>query len=161
MYSLKYSYTCSHRLVYIVLLQIILLMHFFFIEGDLLPAHSLPAYLTCAAMQWDAVAISELVSWAALEAAICFSADDAVCRTHVTPSPFWAFKLEQPLWADIQALTLKEVPGHAKHIWGRAKTSKVLGKEIWRRRIAENSFEDILRHRVIHRLGQSSFTAGV
>lgn len=39
------------------------------------------------ALQWDAASISQLVSRAALEAAVSCSADDAGCRTGFTPLP--------------------------------------------------------------------------
>lgn len=70
--------------------------------------------LTCITPQWDALAISELVSWAAVEAAICRGADDAVCRTGCTLS---LCRVEEPLLTDVITPTLKKVSGYAEAIW--------------------------------------------
>lgn len=72
---------------------------------------ALAASLTCTALQWDTLAISDLVSWAAVEAVIHCCTDDAVGRTGFTPSPC---RVEEPLWTDTPTLTLKEVSDHLK-----------------------------------------------
>ena len=69
--------------------------------------------LTCTALQRNALAVFELVSWAAAEAVIFFCADDAVSNTGFTPLPS---RGEEPLWTDFPTLTLKQVPGLVKFI---------------------------------------------
>ena len=73
-----------------------------------------PASLTWPALQRHALAVSELVSRAAVEAVIC-CADDAVCRAGLTPTPRG---VEEPLRTGIPTLILKEVPGNPKLIYG-------------------------------------------
>lgn len=65
--------------------------------------------LTCAALQRDALAISELVSWAAVEAAISCHADGTVFRAGLAQLPF---RVEEPLRTHIPTLALEEVPGY-------------------------------------------------
>lgn len=71
------------------------------------------ASLTCTALQWDAVALAEPVSWAAFEASICCCTGDADCRTGFTSFPC---RMEEPLWTSISTLTLEEVPRNPKLI---------------------------------------------
>lgn len=61
---------------------------------------------TWLALQRHAASISQLVSRAALEAAVSCGADDAGCRTGLAPLPS---RGEKPLRADFSALTVKEV----------------------------------------------------
>lgn len=73
-----------------------------------------PASLTCTALQQHALAVSQPVFRAAAEAVIC-RADDAVVRAGLTPPPR---RVEEPLRTGIPTLTLIEVPGIPKLIYG-------------------------------------------
>lgn len=71
---------------------------------------------TCAALQWDALALPQLVSWAAMEAEVCRRADDTVGRTGLALLPFGVV---EALWTGVPTLTLEEVPEHPKPICTR------------------------------------------
>lgn len=68
---------------------------------------------TCAALQWDALALPQLVSWAAVEAVVCLWADGTVGWTGLALLPFGVV---EALWAGVPTLTLEEVPEHPKLI---------------------------------------------
>lgn len=68
---------------------------------------------TCTALQWDALALPQLVSWAAMEAVVCCRADGTVGRTGLALLPFGVV---EALWAGVPTLTLEEVPEHSKLI---------------------------------------------
>lgn len=129
------------------------IQHFYWRIKCLKSYEAPPASLTCTALQRDALAVSELVSWAAVETVICCRADYAVRRTGFTPSPC---RVEEPLRTDISTLSLEEVPGHPEFVWVEQEKERkcvrgnVLRDENTKSADEQNRYADSVRQGVIH-----------
>lgn len=68
---------------------------------------------TCATLQWDTLALPQLVSRAATETVVFHQADSTEGRTRLALLPLWVV---EALRTSVPTLTLEEVPEHPKFI---------------------------------------------